>query len=912
MGAVESLLSQPVVQQIGWVLVHFLWQGVAIALLLACGLHVMRRHSPQARWLGVPPLSALAVGVAVAVTLSGGCGGTGQGDRLRAMSLTRNGNRTIHVGQQSREVAWHVLKAEQTSIGQKGFWEHLPRPEGTEVVYAGLCGSLQWSETGDMGHDLYGGTGFQLLMPYAKAAGPHDVAIRRWAFDDKEAAENPFLKDRYYAFCFDAQLKSDGRSDWPAVDLGAVLPHLTAVIAIVPVEDGYLDDGLVEAARMGDVQGALRAIDAGADLNARDVLGETALHVAARSIRPSMVTTLLERGATVDTKDAEGATPLMRALVPSMAADTAGGDEFRDQLTTVTILLRHGANVNAAGPHGSRPLHWAAMNGPLELAQLLLAAGADVNLADDNGVAVLHMVAAWAGSEYYMKYLRLLLACGADPNKADKQGRTPLDVAIENGLPGVVDVLRQSGAKASSPASKAGAEVHTLTWTGYNGMQPPEVAVYVLDGKPMGQGEQGFRRVLAGIEKMDQGAVLMVFPDYSGLTTGGEPPRIRPYLAYEHDLTAAAERRGVAVKLAPAAVSGVADVEQGNRGKTVPAAGDSATAQTAGDRASCTWTASWADGDKPGAAIVLHVVGRRVVAGEVYILDPDHPRELQYGIGYPIQNLRHTGNSINGTVAAVNTAEPGGITRLEFKLVLTRDLQEAGPIAEVSGLGGLEASEDREWTFRCNEPAKRTAGQAVPSPISESDLGADVLRVREVADKPNTYTVGGVTLEGVPALVKHLENLKAEDWKGVLLILTRKQDEGDIVREVAQVAEKKGWAAYLKGPPTRKDLANPDAITQISGALGREEAIRLATTKARPDGIETAAPISRELAEVIAKAAFRGRFPDDDLAKYTVDVKDSESEWEVVFELAMPRPPGTGLVVYVSKALGAVRVFENE
>ena len=76
MDAVEKLLPQPVVQQIGWVLVHFLWQGVAIAMLLACGLYILRRRSPQARWLAVSPLSALTVGVAVAVTLSGGCGNT--------------------------------------------------------------------------------------------------------------------------------------------------------------------------------------------------------------------------------------------------------------------------------------------------------------------------------------------------------------------------------------------------------------------------------------------------------------------------------------------------------------------------------------------------------------------------------------------------------------------------------------------------------------------------------------------------------------------------------------------------------------------------------------------------------------------------------------------------------------------
>ena len=79
-------MSKPVVQHIGWVLVHFLWQGAAIALLLACGLYVLRRRSPQARWLVALLLSVLAVGVAVG--LGGGCSTASQSDHPKADSST--------------------------------------------------------------------------------------------------------------------------------------------------------------------------------------------------------------------------------------------------------------------------------------------------------------------------------------------------------------------------------------------------------------------------------------------------------------------------------------------------------------------------------------------------------------------------------------------------------------------------------------------------------------------------------------------------------------------------------------------------------------------------------------------------------------------------------------------------------
>ncbi|HXJ38725.1 MAG TPA: hypothetical protein VNH18_05575, partial [Bryobacteraceae bacterium] len=42
--AVESLLRQPLVLALGWALVHFLWQGVLIAMLLG-GVNLLLRRA---------------------------------------------------------------------------------------------------------------------------------------------------------------------------------------------------------------------------------------------------------------------------------------------------------------------------------------------------------------------------------------------------------------------------------------------------------------------------------------------------------------------------------------------------------------------------------------------------------------------------------------------------------------------------------------------------------------------------------------------------------------------------------------------------------------------------------------------------------------------------------------------------
>jgi beta-lactamase regulating signal transducer with metallopeptidase domain len=50
MNAVAGFLSDPVVQRLGWVLVHSLWQEALVAILLAAVLRGLRREAPRARY----------------------------------------------------------------------------------------------------------------------------------------------------------------------------------------------------------------------------------------------------------------------------------------------------------------------------------------------------------------------------------------------------------------------------------------------------------------------------------------------------------------------------------------------------------------------------------------------------------------------------------------------------------------------------------------------------------------------------------------------------------------------------------------------------------------------------------------------------------------------------------------------
>jgi ankyrin repeat protein len=141
---------------------------------------------------------------------------------------------------------------------------------------------------------------------------------------------------------------------------------------------------------------------------------------------------LLKCGANVDAANASGCTSLYFA---ALLAD----------IKAMELLLAHGANPSAASSDGTTPLHLAARLGDAQVARVLLAAKADVNAVDHDGATPLFFAAQQGSSQV----AQLLLEAGADPGLCPAVGTggwTPLHAAAAAGHLAVVRVLQACSA----------------------------------------------------------------------------------------------------------------------------------------------------------------------------------------------------------------------------------------------------------------------------------------------------------------------------------------------------------------------------------------------------------------------------------------------------------------------------------
>jgi ankyrin repeat protein len=124
------------------------------------------------------------------------------------------------------------------------------------------------------------------------------------------------------------------------------------------------------AARHGDAELVTALVAAGANLRAETTFGAySPLHLAAERGAPSIVKALVAAGAAVDAKTATGTTPLMFAAA---AGDTA----------SIAVLLDRGAAIDARETDRLQtPLIFAVAANRLDAVKLLIARGADLNAA---------------------------------------------------------------------------------------------------------------------------------------------------------------------------------------------------------------------------------------------------------------------------------------------------------------------------------------------------------------------------------------------------------------------------------------------------------------------------------------------------------------------------------------------------
>src|ERR1051325_8893114 len=108
---------------------------------------------------------------------------------------------------------------------------------------------------------------------------------------------------------------------------------------------------------------------------------------------------------------------LVANTLDSRVADAA---KKKDKVA-IRTLVQQRADVNAPAADGDTALHWAAYWDDVETADLLIKAGANGNAANRYGVRPLSL--ACNGGSAAM--VELLLNAKADPNASAEEGETP-------------------------------------------------------------------------------------------------------------------------------------------------------------------------------------------------------------------------------------------------------------------------------------------------------------------------------------------------------------------------------------------------------------------------------------------------------------------------------------------------------
>lgn len=199
------------------------------------------------------------------------------------------------------------------------------------------------------------------------------------------------------------------------------------------------------AAQNGNAAMVEKLIKAGAKVNTPlDSSGDTALMMAARTGKPDAVKVLLDNGAQVDVKEtwgdttalmwavAEGNHAVVRMLIDHHAnvntrtkfVPSATGRGF-EGATPVAAAANQPVEQNAGGL--LTPLMFAAREGDLESARMLVAAGADLNVKDGDGKDALGLAIFNGGYDV----ASFLIDNHVNVNQPDSQNFTPLFWAVD-------------------------------------------------------------------------------------------------------------------------------------------------------------------------------------------------------------------------------------------------------------------------------------------------------------------------------------------------------------------------------------------------------------------------------------------------------------------------------------------------
>lgn len=176
------------------------------------------------------------------------------------------------------------------------------------------------------------------------------------------------------------------------------LRTLALALALACASHAAAQPDVANAAMRRDDAAVRRLVESGADVNAPQPDGATALHWAAYHGDVSLAALLIDAGADVAAANRNGSTPLWLA--------TSHGDA-----PMIEALLDGGADATEELPLGRRPLMLAARSGSVAAVRALLARGADPNARESARGTTALMQAADQG---HADVIAVLIEHGAD------------------------------------------------------------------------------------------------------------------------------------------------------------------------------------------------------------------------------------------------------------------------------------------------------------------------------------------------------------------------------------------------------------------------------------------------------------------------------------------------------------------
>ncbi|EGG37002.1 ankyrin repeat protein [Paenibacillus sp. HGF5] len=194
-----------------------------------------------------------------------------------------------------------------------------------------------------------------------------------------------------------------------------------------------MDRQLIESAEQGNKEQVRQLLQFGANIDATDDQGRTAVMAATYRNHVDTVDALIQAGADINIRDHQLNNVFLYAGAEGM-------------LDILRLAIDADADVTLTNRFGGTALIPASDRGHVEIVQeLLTRTSVDVNHINNlNWTALLEAVILGDGSENYQRIVKLLLDHGADPELPDGNGVTPLQHARERGYQEIERILMEA------------------------------------------------------------------------------------------------------------------------------------------------------------------------------------------------------------------------------------------------------------------------------------------------------------------------------------------------------------------------------------------------------------------------------------------------------------------------------------